>query len=167
MLLKDVFDFSLEEAADSLSTTVGAIKAALHRARGKLVETPSEEAAVPRPAVLDAFCAAFNAGDLDGLMALYEPDAIVIPQLGAEPVKGTSAIRSALEGFLALKGKVELETKHVVQHGDIALLRSAWRLKGTGPDGKTVEMAHGSAEVVRRQRDGSWRYVIDHPFGSD
>ena len=57
---------------------------------------------------------------------------------GAEPVKGTQAIRSALEGFLALKGKSELQTKHVVQHGDIALLRGAWRLKGTGPDGKPV-----------------------------
>ena len=91
----------------------------------------------------------------------------MIPQPGAEPIKGTTAIRSALEQFLALKGKVELETKHVVQHGDIALLRSAWRLKGTGPDGKPIEMRHGSAEVVRRQSDGSWRYVIDHPFGSD
>jgi len=110
---------------------------------------------------------AFNAGDLEGLMALYESDAVVIPQPGAEPIKGTKAIRSALEQFLALKGKVELETKHVVQHGDIALLRSAWRLKGTGPDGKPVEMSHGSAEVVRRQPDGSGRYVIDHPFGSD
>jgi ketosteroid isomerase-like protein len=91
----------------------------------------------------------------------------LIPQPGAEPVRGTQAIRSALEGFLALKGKVELDTKHVVQHGDIALLRSAWRVKGTGPDGKPVEMSHGSAEVVRRQPDGSWRCIIDHPFGSD
>jgi uncharacterized protein (TIGR02246 family) len=100
-------------------------------------------------------------------MALYEPDAILVPQPGMEPVKGTGAIRTALEGFLALKGRLELETKHVLQHGDIALLRAAWRLKGTGPDGQRVEMAHGSAEVVRRQPDGSWRYIIDHPYGSD
>jgi len=96
------------------------------------------------------FQKAFNAGDLQGLMALYEPDAVLIPQPGAEPIRGTQAIRSALEGFLALKGKVELQSKHVVQYGDIALLRSAWRIRGTGPDGKPVEMSHGSAEVVRR-----------------
>ena len=113
------------------------------------------------------FQKAFNAGDLQGLVALYEPDAILIPQPGSEPVQGIQAIRATLEGFLALKGKIELETKHVVRHGDIALLRGAWRLKGTGPDGKPVEMAHASAEVVRRQPDRSWRYVIDHPFGSD
>jgi uncharacterized protein (TIGR02246 family) len=109
----------------------------------------------------------FNAGDLQGLMALYEPDAVLIPQAEAKPLTGTEAIRSALAGFLALKGKIEMQTKHVVQHGDIALLRGTWRLKGTGPDGKPVEMVHGSAEVVRRQPDGSWRYIIDHPFGSD
>ncbi len=110
---------------------------------------------------------AFNAGDLQALMGLYEPEALLIPQPGTPPVKGTEAIRSALAGFLALKGKVALETEHVVQCGDIALLRAAWRLTGTGSDGKPVEMAHGSAEVVRRQSDGTWRYVIDHPFGSD
>jgi uncharacterized protein (TIGR02246 family) len=113
------------------------------------------------------FQKAFNAGDLEGLMALYEPDATLIPQPGAQPITGTLAIRSALQGFLALKGKVDLQTKYVVQHGDVALLRSAWRLKGTGPDGKPVEMSHASAEVLRRQPDGSWRYIIDHPFGAD
>ena len=86
------------------------------------------------------FQKAFNAGDVQGLMALYEPEAILIPQPGAEPIRGIQAIRSALEGFLALKGKVELQTRHVVQHGDIALLRSAWWLKGTGPDEQPVEM---------------------------
>ena len=113
------------------------------------------------------FQQAFNAGDLDGLMALYEPDAVMMPQPGAEPVKGTRAIRSALEGFLALKGTLELKTVHVIQHGDLALLRSAWRVTGTGPDGEPVEMSHRSAEVVHRQADGSWRYIIDHPFGAD
>ena len=45
VVLKDVFDFSLEEVAEALGTTVGAIKAALHRGRGKLVD----DARAPRP----------------------------------------------------------------------------------------------------------------------
>ena len=65
VVLKDVFDFSLDEAAEALSTSVGAIKTALHRARGKLVEPPLEAPSPPAPAVLDAFCSAFNAGDLE------------------------------------------------------------------------------------------------------
>ena len=64
VVLKDVFDFSLEEIADALSTTAGAVKAALHRGRGKLVEPQSRTSRAPAPGVLDAFCAAFNARDL-------------------------------------------------------------------------------------------------------
>jgi RNA polymerase sigma-70 factor (ECF subfamily) len=70
VVLKDVFDLSLEEIAETLSTTAGAVKAALHRGRGKLVAPESGEPRAPAPAVLDAFCAAFNARDLDRLAAL-------------------------------------------------------------------------------------------------
>ena len=41
VVLKDVFDFSLEEIAESLATTVGAVKTALHRGRGKLADDPA------------------------------------------------------------------------------------------------------------------------------
>jgi ketosteroid isomerase-like protein len=29
-----------------------------------------------------------------------------------------------------------------------------------------VDVQGASAEVIRRQPDGTWRYVIDHPFGA-
>jgi len=73
VVLKDAFDLSLEEIAEALSTTAGAVKAALHRGRGKLVAPESPESPEPRapaPAVLDAFCQAFNARDLDRLTGL-------------------------------------------------------------------------------------------------
>jgi RNA polymerase sigma-70 factor (ECF subfamily) len=70
VLLKDVFDFTIDEAADVLGTTPGAIKAALHRGRGKLTEPPAPPAAAVRSPVVDAFCAAFNARDIDALVAL-------------------------------------------------------------------------------------------------
>ncbi len=73
VVLKDAFDLSLEEIAETLSTTAGAIKAALHRGRGKLVDPIVAESSAPRapaPLVLDAFCAAFNARDLDRLAGL-------------------------------------------------------------------------------------------------
>jgi RNA polymerase sigma-70 factor (ECF subfamily) len=70
VVLKEAFGFSLEEIAEALSTTPGTVKSALHRGRGKLAEPPAEEPAPPRPQVLDAFCAAFNAGDVERLTAL-------------------------------------------------------------------------------------------------
>jgi RNA polymerase sigma-70 factor (ECF subfamily) len=69
LVLKDVFDFSLDETAAILTTTPGAIKAALHRGRGKLVEQDVVSPPVPS-AVIDAFCDAFNAHDLDRLVSL-------------------------------------------------------------------------------------------------
>jgi RNA polymerase sigma-70 factor (ECF subfamily) len=70
VVLKDAFGLSLEEVAEALSTTPGAIKAALHRGRAKLVAPEPVEAAPVIPAVLEAFCDAFNARDLDRLTAL-------------------------------------------------------------------------------------------------
>ena len=70
MVLKDAFDLEHGEIATVLSTSVGAVKAALHRGRSKLAEPQHDDARVPAPAALDAFCRAFDAGDLPALTAL-------------------------------------------------------------------------------------------------
>jgi uncharacterized protein (TIGR02246 family) len=72
---------------------------------------------------------AFSAHDLEAVMALYEPEATLIPQPGQE-VTGTEAIRDALSGFLALNPNFELEFKKAFQAGDIALLFSEWTMSG-------------------------------------
>ncbi|MCI0459471.1 MAG: SgcJ/EcaC family oxidoreductase [Gemmataceae bacterium] len=111
----------------------------------------------------------YNAGDLEALSALYEPGARLVPRPGEKPAEGMAAIREVLRGFLAQKGplRMEIKTESVIEAGDIALLRCWWRLVGSGAEGKRVEITHRSAEVVRRQADGSWRYVVDNPFGAD
>ena len=54
-----------------------------------------------------------------------------------------------------------------MQVGELALLQGEWHLDGTAPDGSPLELSARTAEVVRRQPDGSWLYVIDHAFGAD
>ena len=81
-------------------------------------------------------------------------------------VAGEAAIRELIRGFLALGPRVELAVQQVVQTGDLTLLLSTWTLAGTGPDGAAVRLGGTTADVVRRQEDGSWRTVIDNPFGS-
>jgi ketosteroid isomerase-like protein len=56
---------------------------------------------------------AFNAGDIDGLMVLYEPDSVLVPQPGSV-VQGSKQVRAALEGYLALRGRITLDTKLVL-----------------------------------------------------
>ncbi len=92
VVLKDVFDLTLEEIAEALSTTVGAVKAALHRGRGKLIEPEPAEPRAPAPGVLDAFCDAFNARDLDRLTALLL-DTAAIEVVGVHTEYGPKAAR--------------------------------------------------------------------------
>ncbi len=100
VVLKDVFDFSLEETAEALSTTIGAVKTALHRGRGKLAEPALDAASPPPPAALNAFCAAFNAGDLERLTALLL-DTVSVEVVGATTQYGPEAAkRTVLDGML-------------------------------------------------------------------
>src|SRR5215467_8666333 len=101
---------------------------------------------------------AFNAGDIEALMALYEPDAALVPQPGAI-AEGSAAIRDSLRWFLDRKGQISLETKLVLRVGDLAYLANRWSLAGgTMPDGSPAELGAMTAEVARRQADGTWLY---------
>jgi len=106
---------------------------------------------------------AFNRGDIEGLLSLYAQDAVIVPEPGKQ-VSGKDAIRAALEGFLSLKVPMTIETLSTVVVGDIAQTRGRWALRGTGPDGKPVEMGSATAEVWKRQADGTWLTVIDDPW---
>jgi ketosteroid isomerase-like protein len=80
-------------------------------------------------------------------------------------VTGTAAIREALLGFLALKPLISLETRLLSRADNLALLSSRWVLKSTGPDGQRTEATGTSTEVARQQSDGTWRFIIDTPWG--
>ena len=106
------------------------------------------------------FMEAFNAGDLEGLVSLYEEDAAFVEQ-GGGIARGRDAIREIMRGFFAQKLHFSIEAT-VTQNGDIAHLSSPWTLSGTNPDGQAVSISGHGMEVVRRQADGSWKYMIDN-----
>jgi len=119
------------------------------------------------PVELDRlFAHALNAGDIDALVALYEPQAALMPSPG-NVVVGAAAIREALAGFLAAKPTIKTSGKLVAQTGDVALLANRWTLNMTGPDGKPTTMTGNAVEVARRQPAGHWLFAMDMPFGLD
>jgi RNA polymerase sigma factor (sigma-70 family) len=76
VILKDVLGHSLEETAETMGTTVMAVKAALVRGRGKLLQPEGEVASsttTPR-ADLERYATLFNARDWDGVRALVSDD---------------------------------------------------------------------------------------------
>jgi uncharacterized protein (TIGR02246 family) len=115
--------------------------------------------------VAQLWAESFTAGDLEALVELYEADATLVPQPG-EVVTGVGAIREVLSALLATEPTFNLEVRKVLHTGDIALSFADWTLSGTGPDGEAIEMAAQTSDVLRRQDDGTWRFVIDNPYGS-
>jgi uncharacterized protein (TIGR02246 family) len=116
--------------------------------------------------VLKSIVDGINTGNLEALMPLYEPEAAFATQPG-NLSHGLAGVRQALAGFVAMKGKLDLNVTTVLEVSDLALVTTAWSFVGTGPDGKPVKLAAKSADVLRRQADGSWRFVIDNPWGTD
>lgn len=110
------------------------------------------------------FTEAINSGDLDALISLYEPDAISLPPTGDAPVSATAARREMFGGMMALNPTIDLRVTRTLQSGDIAMVTGSWTFEGKGPDGSAVEMAGHYADVVRRQSDGTWRFIIDNPL---
>lgn len=100
--------------------------------------------------------------DLDALVDLYEPAAVFVPEPGVVAA-GHDAIRGALAALLSLSPALESAVAEVHTAGDTALVIVDWTMRGTAPDGTAVRKAGRSADVLRRQRDGSWRVLVDHP----
>ncbi|GAA2380763.1 nuclear transport factor 2 family protein [Dactylosporangium salmoneum] len=93
-----------------------------------------------------------NAGDVDGLVELYEPDAVLAYPPGSTSV-GHDAIRAVFATMLQHVPRFEPEDAlPTVRHGDLALTSTAAK-DGTG----------GRVQVVRRQAGGGWLRVIDRP----
>jgi ketosteroid isomerase-like protein len=68
--------------------------------------------------------------------------------------------------FLSLKPVLTLGNLKLVAAEDIALSVCKWTLKGTGPDGRAVQTEGTTSDVLRKQTDGRWLFVIDNPWGA-
>ena len=116
--------------------------------------------------LLQSIVDGINTGNMDALMSLYEPDAAFASQPGAL-VHGPAAVRASLGAFIAMQGTLDLKVTRVLEAGGLAFVAGVWSFTGTGPDGKAVTLTGRNGDVLRRQADGSWRFVIDNPWGTD
>ena len=109
---------------------------------------------------------AMSRRDIDGVIDLFEPDAMFVDPTSGTVLRGHAEIRDALEQMLDAMPELSGSVRQVHVAGDIALVLSDWTLAGTGPDGEPFEETGTATDVMRRQGDGTWRYVIDNPAGT-
>jgi ketosteroid isomerase-like protein len=97
---------------------------------------------------------------------LYETEACFVSQAG-EVVKGIENIRRILQSFINMNGKIDSKVNGVIHTIDIALVNTEWSFNGSGPEGKSVTIIGKATDVLRQQSDGSWRILIDNPWGTN
>lgn len=115
---------------------------------------------------LHSIVESMNTGNIESLMMLYEHEACFASQPG-QIVKGQQGIRQNLQGFVNMKGKLKSKVKRVFQTSNLALVISEWSFNGTGADGNPVSFTGTATDVLRQQSDGTWRIIIDNPWGTD
>lgn len=103
VVLKELFDMTLEESARILGTSIGAIKAALHRGRSRLrgaQSTRPKPRMNPSKELLDSFAQLYNQRDMPGLVALMLDDG-GIEMMGVEMEVGRKWFERKNEGWFA------------------------------------------------------------------
>jgi ketosteroid isomerase-like protein len=108
------------------------------------------------------FLARVNARDHEGLMVLYE-SSCAGADLAGSLLPDRAAVHDFTAGFLSIVRELTATTRKCLVSGDIALLSSAWHAVVEPEPGTTAEASGWSAEVARRQPDGSWLFVLDDP----
>ena len=117
---------------------------------GQLNQMPAFHATEIHPIFQDAF----NRGDVETLASLYEVNALLV--FGGQRIEGREAIRRAYQNVLAEGGQMMLETSSIVESTEgLAVLHGRWTIE---PDRRGL-----STEIIRKQSDGTWLFVIDIP----
>ena len=94
---------------------------------------------------LKSYVEKFNAKNVSSLLDMYETDAC----------------------FQVQPGNLQSNVKGVIQASNLVLVNTEWLFSGTGPDGKPFNVGGKATDVLRQQSDGTWRIVIDNPWGLD
>ena len=119
-----------------------------------MTSEPSREPARDPQDLEPFFISRQRAGDIDGMLALYEPDAVVDPGDG-QLLRGKEAIRAFFAEVAASGRKYNFgEQRPALISGDLALTSMR------APGGSVT------TEVSRRQPDGTWLWVIDRFSGT-
>lgn len=150
-------DFFRLVGAGALASGLG-VAAAAH-ARGAVRKRHSG-AVTDLDQVYDVWQDRLNSGDIDGLVDLYVGDVTYVNPEGKH-MQGDASVRADFAAIVALKPRIVLGDRKHIRYHDTVLTTNHWRMNHDGPNGTRQDTTGGGIEVLRRQADGGWRFIID------
>jgi len=103
-------------------------------------------------------------GDVEGLLALYDPDARFVTPSG-EVIAGREPIRAVLTGLVRAKARMRSRVQRAVAVGDVAILYTDFDGTALDAAGARVVLTSRAIEVLRRREDGTWVLIVGDPNG--
>lgn len=107
---------------------------------------------------------AFNEGDLEAVLGLYEEAAVVVTEPG-KSARGTAELRSFFQQALQSGSSAKQLKTHVIEADGVALFLSHWTLSPRDADPGVVSRTFMATTVFRKQADQGWKALIDNSFG--
>src|SRR5215468_3639779 len=114
-----------------------------------------------------ALVAAYNAGDVEAVARLYDPNAVFVIKPG-RVTEGPAELRATLERLVGLGGRIAIEPRSFTRSGDATLVLGTFKLSGRRRrDGSSADLAGRFADVLRLQPDAGWLIAVDNGFAGE
>jgi uncharacterized protein (TIGR02246 family) len=146
------------EAPAALATLIGQFVSKLEG--GAAVSGPRTPEQVPV-----AFDIAFNAGDVDGMLAVFSENATMRMADGKSVASGHDALREQFSGLLKARPHIHNQVRRSLVSGNVALVLLDWTVTVGLPDGREVRQSGTATQVMKRGDDGVWKLTISNPLG--
>ena len=107
---------------------------------------------------------AFNDGNLDAVLSLYEDSAVVVTEPGIT-ARGTAELRQFFQRVIQPGVSAKQLKTYVLEAEGVALFLSRWTLSDPNADHEVLPRSFVATTVFRKQPDGTWKALIDNSFG--
>jgi ketosteroid isomerase-like protein len=107
---------------------------------------------------------AFEQKDIETVLSFYEDAAVVVSE-PAKSIRGKDDLRAFFEQAMQLGISAKQLKTWTIEADGIALFISRWVLRVPAPGREPSDRTFAAVTVFRKQPDGSWKILIDNPFG--
>lgn len=115
--------------------------------------------------VVEQMTTSFHNKDLEGVMATYSSNAMVIFE-PETPVSDPKTLRELFTQAFAINPQFTYSGHEVFVNGNLATHFAPWTMTGVTPDGTPITQSGLSVALLKKQENGKWLIIFDNPHGN-